>query len=49
MINGTAPADGAPQQPAPAPAARGPAIATATPTPGDSGNNSIVALGYTDR
>jgi hypothetical protein len=44
MLNGTVPADGAPQ-----PAARGPAIATAAPAPADTGNKSVVALGYTDR
>ena len=44
MLNGTVPADGAPQ-----PAARGPAIAIAAPAPADTGNKSVVALGYTDR
>jgi hypothetical protein len=48
MLNGTVPADGA-TQPAPAPSASGPAVATATPAPTDTGNNSVVALGYTDR
>jgi len=47
MLNGTAPADGAPQ-PAPA-AARGPAIATAAPTAVEAAGTSIAALGYTDR
>jgi hypothetical protein len=48
MLNGTAPADSAPQ-PAPAPATSGPAIAAVTPAPADTGNSSVVALGYTDR
>jgi hypothetical protein len=48
MLNGTPPADSAPQS-SPAPASHGPAIATVTPAPADSGNSSVVALGYTDR
>jgi hypothetical protein len=47
MLNGTAPADGAPQ-PAPAQSAAGPAVASVTPAATDSGNNRVVALGYTD-
>jgi hypothetical protein len=47
MLNGTAPADSAPQS-SPVPSASGPAIAAVTPAPADTGNSSVVALGYTD-
>jgi hypothetical protein len=50
MLNGTAPAEPATASPpASAPAARGPAIATASPDLPEPGNNSVVALGYTER
>jgi hypothetical protein len=55
MLNGTVPADTAPQQPGPAPAPRGPAIAIAAPAPvpttrtaEQSDNIGVTALGYTD-
>ena len=54
MLNGTAPADGAPQ-PGPAPAARGPAVAMAAPAPApmartaeQADGTTVAALGYTD-
>jgi hypothetical protein len=54
MLNGTVPADTAPQ-PGPAPAAGGPAVAIAAPAPAttartaeETGNIGVTALGYTD-
>jgi hypothetical protein len=45
MLNGTAPADTAPQ---PGPAQRGPAVAAAEPASPSSSGTSVAALGYTD-
>jgi hypothetical protein len=45
MLNGTAPADTAPQ---PGPAQRGPAVAAAEPASPSSDGTSVAALGYTD-